>query len=182
LRKQQSSIVSDCPAPGPCAPAGQCIDGLNGYSCECGAGYNGSGTRACVDIDDCGAPNECFPGGVCVDGREGYSCMCDGEVPKGAPPNSCRITRRSGEYFDAKTGLRWSSGYGVVRRENDSPQAYCMRVTGGLRRVPTAAEVETVIDLELFTSGPACIASTTREICGAGQSMHPEHVFVWCVR
>jgi len=179
---QQCTNIDDCPVPSPCFPGGLCVDGLNDYSCQCGTGYSGSGSRTCVNIDDCAPPNACSPGGVCVDGRESYSCKCDGEVPERAPPNSCRITNRPGEYFDAKTGLRWA-GFGVVHiGGTDSPQAYCARTSGGLRRVPTVAEVETVIDLELFNVGNACIATTTREVCGTKQTSDPERGYVWCVR
>ena len=180
---KQCTETNDCPVPDPCFPGGACVDALNAYSCQCGAGYNGSGTRECHDIDDCAVPNACSPGGVCVDGRGSYHCMCDGDVPLGAPPKSCRITQRADEYFDAETGLHWARGFGQVSRINGSPQEYCARVDGGLRRAPTEAEVETISGIELFTeTGSACFGTTTHDVCGTGQSGHPDHAAVWCVR
>ncbi|XP_066279059.1 oncoprotein-induced transcript 3 protein-like [Branchiostoma lanceolatum] len=51
---------------------GDCVDGVNSYTCTCYSGYEGSNCER--DIDDCAA-NPCV-NGDCVDGLNSYSCTC----------------------------------------------------------------------------------------------------------
>jgi hypothetical protein len=79
------SIVADgkddCD-PNPCLYGGSCIDGLDGYSCTCLAGF--SGINCEIDTDDC-SPNPCLNGGTCLDGVNSYSCTC----PSGYLGDNC---------------------------------------------------------------------------------------------
>lgn len=53
---------------------GQCIDGLNNYTCNCSdTGY--SGQHCEVNIDDC-LESPCMNGAQCVDGIKNYTCNC----------------------------------------------------------------------------------------------------------
>ncbi|XP_031550465.1 fibropellin-3-like [Actinia tenebrosa] len=52
---------------------GMCTDQVNGYSCTCAAGYNG--TRCENDIDEC-ASNPCVNNGTCTDLVNDYLCAC----------------------------------------------------------------------------------------------------------
>lgn len=49
------------------------MDELNGYKCECAAGYEGPHCE--TNVDDC-AENPCQNGGECYDEVDGYSCQC----------------------------------------------------------------------------------------------------------
>lgn len=66
--------MSRCPA-GACE-GGRCVEGPDDYSCNCGAGFSGTGTKSCTQIDDCTKPDPCAPGGECVDGTNAYTCRC----------------------------------------------------------------------------------------------------------
>lgn len=58
----------------PCSHGGQCIDGLNGYTCECaGTGYAGDDCE--YNIDEC-ASLPCRNGGTCIDDVNDYHCVC----------------------------------------------------------------------------------------------------------
>ena len=52
---------------------GQCIDGIDGYICQCYPGY--SGNYCNVDSNDC-KNNPCGIHGLCMDEVNGYSCIC----------------------------------------------------------------------------------------------------------
>ncbi|HKP58803.1 MAG TPA: calcium-binding EGF-like domain-containing protein [Polyangiales bacterium] len=73
--------IDDCAAAS-CGP-GRCVDGLNGYTCDCISGFASDGTT-CVNVNDCPATDPCAPGGHCVDGVNGFKCVCDsGFMPSG---------------------------------------------------------------------------------------------------
>lgn len=58
----------------PCQHGGQCLDRLNGYTCQCLPGY--TGTNCETNMDDC-AVNPCRNGGACIDLVNAYKCVCD---------------------------------------------------------------------------------------------------------
>ncbi|MBN2693900.1 lamin tail domain-containing protein, partial [bacterium] len=66
----------------PCLNGGSCVDGVNSYSCNCLAGYEG--TNCETNINEC-AVNPCLNGGSCVDGVNSYSCNC----PAGYEGTNC---------------------------------------------------------------------------------------------
>ncbi len=47
---------------------------VNGYLCQCLAGY--SGLNCEVNVDEC-ASGPCLNAGLCVDGVNNYTCRCD---------------------------------------------------------------------------------------------------------
>jgi hypothetical protein len=79
-------MLIDCPA-GACMPGGKCVPTATDYSCECNAGYSGSGSKLCTNIDDCVA-STCGAGGRCIDGIGSYSCDCDPGF-SGTGTNAC---------------------------------------------------------------------------------------------
>ncbi|XP_035677399.1 uncharacterized protein LOC118416409 [Branchiostoma floridae] len=64
--------IDEC-ASNPCNNGGTCTDGVNGYTCDCAAGYAGDDCK--TDIDEC-ASDPCNNGGTCTDGVNGYTCDC----------------------------------------------------------------------------------------------------------
>ena len=56
----------------PCQNAGICVNGDDGYTCECAPGY--TGTDCEIEIDECEA-NPCV-NGDCTDGVDSYTCSC----------------------------------------------------------------------------------------------------------
>lgn len=46
--------INDCTGD-PCGISSTCVDGVNSYSCECGAGYTGPNCR--TNIDECTGVN-----------------------------------------------------------------------------------------------------------------------------
>ena len=60
--------IDDCFS-GACENGGQCIDGVNSYTCDCtGTGFDGSTCQN--NINDC-LSNPCQNGGTCIDGING---------------------------------------------------------------------------------------------------------------
>ncbi|XP_033115647.1 protein jagged-1-like, partial [Anneissia japonica] len=64
--------INEC-ASGPCQNAGTCLDGVNGYLCQCSAGWTGQNCE--VDIDEC-ASVPCQNGATCLDAVNSYFCVC----------------------------------------------------------------------------------------------------------
>ena len=58
---------------GPCQNDGICVNGDDGYTCECAPGYTGSDCE--LEIDEC-ENNPCVHG-ACTDGIGGYTCACE---------------------------------------------------------------------------------------------------------
>ena len=52
---------------------GQCIDGVNGFTCKCKAGWTGALCK--IDIDDC-KNHSCQHGSKCKDAIANYTCEC----------------------------------------------------------------------------------------------------------
>ena len=64
--------IDDCLSD-PCASTGQCVDGVDSFTCSCDQGYTG---QLCeTDIDECEGVN-CSGNGECLDGIGSFSCVC----------------------------------------------------------------------------------------------------------
>ena len=62
--------INECSS-NPCSE-GTCLDQVNGFVCDCNAGYDG---RLCNNnIDDC-SPDPCVHGS-CTDGVDSFTCSC----------------------------------------------------------------------------------------------------------
>lgn len=69
-------VAADAPpCPADACEGGTCVGGGDDYTCDCPAGFTGTGTQACVPDEQC--PADACAGGVCVEGVDDYSCECD---------------------------------------------------------------------------------------------------------
>ena len=67
-----STNIDECIST-PCQNGGRCLDGVNGYVCDCAPGYE---QRHCgVNTDEC-ASDPCQNGATCNDQVNGYNCSC----------------------------------------------------------------------------------------------------------
>ena len=64
--------IDEC-ASSPCQNGATCVDGVNGYQCNCSLGYDG--THCENDINEC-ASNPCFNGATCNDEVGAFVCDC----------------------------------------------------------------------------------------------------------
>mgnify|MGYP001800118036 CR=1 FL=1 len=48
-----------------CLNGGECMDGVNNYTCICSAGW--SGRHCSVDINECRPENPCQQDGICIE-------------------------------------------------------------------------------------------------------------------
>ena len=64
--------MNEC-ASAPCQNEATCQDGINGYGCDCVAGYEG--VHCETDTDEC-ASDPCQNGATCNDEVNGYTCSC----------------------------------------------------------------------------------------------------------
>ena len=64
--------VDNCD-PNPCQNDGNCIDGINSFTCDCEDGFSGDICE--VNIDEC-ASFPCLNGGTCIDGVNTFTCQC----------------------------------------------------------------------------------------------------------
>ena len=64
--------IDEC-LPNPCAPNGECIDGVHGFICNCNPGFTGE--LCLTNIDDCEGIN-CSGNGECLDEVNSFTCAC----------------------------------------------------------------------------------------------------------
>ena len=164
------------PASDPCFPGGACKNSTSGFSCECEPGYDGSGTKSCVNHDDC-PPGVCMPFGRCMDGLGTYRCLCTTVNPPPPDRQSCPYQADPDQSLhDATTGLTWSRSRPDALRPDEEASSYCESLAddGTAWRLPTARELTTM-------PGPqqGCYASTTGRFCFAEET---EHTRIVCVR
>jgi hypothetical protein len=104
-----SNIV--CPM-NACLPGGECVVGAADYSCECGADYEGTGTKSCAVTGRCAEPNVCVAEYMCRNKDMTYVCrgqFADWPMPSRAvgakaQPNYMATTD---SVLDTVTGLSW---------------------------------------------------------------------------
>jgi hypothetical protein len=68
----------DCAGVTACAP-GSCVDGVRAHTCACPAGYAGTGTPACADVDECATPSAhtCDTSPLaCINTPGSFRCEC----------------------------------------------------------------------------------------------------------
>ena len=65
--------IDYCQSNDACRNGATCLDGVQGYTCNCTQGWYGE--HCAVNPDDCGG-HACANGASCVDGLGGYSCSC----------------------------------------------------------------------------------------------------------
>lgn len=66
--------IDEC-ASNPCNQRGQCIDGINSYTCNCtGSGY--TGLSCSEDVDECQTTKPCHPDATCINHLGTYECNC----------------------------------------------------------------------------------------------------------
>lgn len=78
--------VDEC-ASNPCQNHGTCIDGVNGYACDCAStGY--TGPECSEDVDECLTQKSiCWASRICVNVPGSYKCVC----PDGYCGHNCTI-------------------------------------------------------------------------------------------
>merc|ERR1719238_1274535 len=63
-----------------CGPHGNCVDGLQSYTCRCEQGFEENtlpnGERVCGNVDDC-QQHGCGEHGICLDLVSDYTCECE---------------------------------------------------------------------------------------------------------
>ena len=117
-----------------CSNGASCIDGINGYSCNCSVGFPGehcenskystkeidtassrhfstsiitfalSLLNFSVDLDDC-VNHNCSNGASCIDGINGYSCNCS----VGFPGEHCENSKYSTKEIDTASSRHFST-------------------------------------------------------------------------
>ena len=66
--------IDEC-ASNPCNQRGQCIDGINSYTCNCtGSGY--TGPSCSEDVNECQTTKPCHPNATCINHLGTYECNC----------------------------------------------------------------------------------------------------------
>ncbi|XP_041480036.1 mucin-17-like isoform X8 [Lytechinus variegatus] len=71
-RRMPTTEIDECSST-PCQNNATCEDRINGYRCQCAAGFNG--TNCEENINDC-VGHACQNGGTCVDKTDSYECQC----------------------------------------------------------------------------------------------------------
>ena len=71
--KHSLTVAIDNCDPNPCQNDGNCIDGINSFTCDCEDGFSGDVCE--INIDDC-LPDPCVNGGTCTDGINTFTCNC----------------------------------------------------------------------------------------------------------
>ncbi|KAL4218698.1 hypothetical protein ACF0H5_021286 [Mactra antiquata] len=72
LTRSQCDAFDNCQSQ-PCQNNGTCSDEIDGVTCTCTKGFNG--TTCEINIDDC-IDNICDNGGTCLDGINNSTCLC----------------------------------------------------------------------------------------------------------
>ncbi|OQV25204.1 Fibrillin-1 [Hypsibius exemplaris] len=115
--------VNECLNRNPCGVNGQCINGDDGYSCNCKAGYT-TINGVCLDIDEC-TSNPCAAGAICTNTPGSFSCSCqNGFSSKNVNSKSSicvRIVETSGTPCDGFPC--WKQGRCTYDQGDDS--CYC---------------------------------------------------------
>ena len=69
-----------------CKNGGRCVDGVNTYTCQCPANWQGG--YCLEDVDECSLNNPCQNHGTCQNTEGGYECICvNGFIGKNCEEN-----------------------------------------------------------------------------------------------
>lgn len=66
--------IDDCIGVNCSGGNGECVDRIDGFTCNCTFGF--AGTQCEIDVDDCEGVN-CSGHGVCIDDVASFNCSCD---------------------------------------------------------------------------------------------------------
>ncbi|XP_072047766.1 versican core protein-like isoform X4 [Amphiura filiformis] len=126
VTENEVSDIKECTST-TCLNGGQCVDGVNGYECQCLPGWTGQ--KCEKDVNEC-TSTPCLNGGQCVDGVNEYECQClpgwSGRICQ-TDINECASgpCMNGGTCVDVINGYvcQCTSGYkGVYCEQNSCPQ------------------------------------------------------------
>jgi hypothetical protein len=167
--------VNDC-ASNACGTGGRCIDGVQGYKCECNAGFSGTGTTRCTNIDDC-ASDPCAPGGTCRDGVSSYTCNCSISADT---DNRCpHKDNGDGTIYDADTNLTWQKSRTSLPwqtpEEESFPVCTLSSVAGGGWRIPSCDEIFGIMHV-IDSTRMSCFQGAESLCCQINSPRSTDHV------